>query len=120
MEKRALIIDKAGFVGRVSGNRKLLNTIIDLFLNDAPKKIEVFSTALAAEDFEEMEMQAHTLKGSSAGVGAVTISELADELQRAANAADIAKAGVLLNELRETFREVERLFREPGFFDEHF
>ncbi|MCP4669888.1 MAG: response regulator, partial [Desulfobacula sp.] len=65
------ILDWPGFLDRVMDDEILAKEIFNEFLNEIPKKIEKIFKALNKEDFLTVSREAHTLKGSSANVGAV-------------------------------------------------
>ena len=54
----------------------LLQELIDIFLEDAPLRMKDITEGLAAGDIGRVERGAHTLKSSSANIGALGLSEL--------------------------------------------
>ncbi len=50
--------------------------LIQAFLTDAPKRIEAMNQAWQAGDVSALEHASHTLKGSSANIGAPKLAEL--------------------------------------------
>jgi HPt (histidine-containing phosphotransfer) domain-containing protein len=71
---------------RMSGDRELLANLFQLFLSDAPKKIERIETLANENDLYGVERSAHSLKGAAATVGAARLCELAAETEKAAKA----------------------------------
>ena len=71
---------------RMSGDRELLSNLFQLFLSDAPKKLDRIETCAHEGDFYGMERSAHSLKGAAATVGASRLCELAAEMELAAKA----------------------------------
>ena len=58
--------------------------VVDSYLRDAPERIAALRAGLAAHDARTVAREAHTLKSSSATVGAMAITEIAAELEAAA------------------------------------
>ena len=50
--------------------------LIDLFLQDAPQRMQEIEQGLADGDIRRLERAAHTLKSSSANIGALSLSAL--------------------------------------------
>ena len=66
----------------------LVLELIDLYLLDAPQRIAEIRHALATGDWKLLERAAHTLKSSSANIGARGLSQLCTELEREARSHD--------------------------------
>jgi HPt (histidine-containing phosphotransfer) domain-containing protein len=63
------------------GAPSLIVKFIDIFLEDSPVLLETIRTAVAANDATNLFHAAHTLKSSSANLGAVTLSNLSRDLE---------------------------------------
>jgi HPt (histidine-containing phosphotransfer) domain-containing protein len=74
------------------GGEAIVDEICDLFLSEAGPRLEAMERAVADGDAETLRINAHTLKGSSANVGAVAVSSAAAEVERHARAGDIEGA----------------------------
>jgi len=61
--------------------------VVDSYLRDAPERIAALRAGLAACDSRSVVREAHTLKSSSATVGATAISVIAAELEESASVA---------------------------------
>jgi HPt (histidine-containing phosphotransfer) domain-containing protein len=55
--------------------------VVDLFLADAQKRLQVLERALASGDVKLLERTAHSLKSASANVGALRFSKLCFEIE---------------------------------------
>ena len=66
------------------GKPNLLDMVVGLFETDAPKNIESLLGALEVSDLELVRTSAHTLKSSSAYLGAAKLSELCRDIEHAA------------------------------------
>lgn len=76
--------------------------LVDLFLQDAPKRMEDIRRGLEQDDVQLVERAAHTLKSSSANIGAITLSSLCKRMEEEAR--ERRKAG--LSELYVTSRRL--------------
>ncbi len=59
----------------------LLGRLIGTYLNYAPPAVQQLLAALVAEDFNQLKTTAHSLKSSSANIGATTLSGLCRDLE---------------------------------------
>ncbi|TCW78908.1 hybrid sensor histidine kinase/response regulator [Burkholderia sp. SRS-46] len=78
------------------GRPDVLTRIIDQFNLDAPRLIGDMHAAVAAGDAVALKIAAHTLKSSSANVGARLLSVRCRQIEQFARAADIAAATTLV------------------------
>ena len=74
-------------------NRGLLERIINLYLSDAPRLVEGILSAAEKGETESILRAAHTLKSSSANVGAIGLSELCRKVEGMVRAGDPIAAG---------------------------
>ena len=74
-------LDKLRALQEVTG-QDLLSQVIDLYLRDAPARLEEIRSALAGGDVSAAERLAHSLKGSSSNLGAPAVESVAAELEQ--------------------------------------
>jgi HPt (histidine-containing phosphotransfer) domain-containing protein len=84
----------------------LLQSVIQMFLEDTPQALAGLRTALATADARAVERIAHTVKGSSAYFGAYRFQDLCNAMETAGNAGDLAPVGELLS---KTGHELQRV-----------
>lgn len=60
----------------------LVVELIDLYLKDASERIQAIKAAAAMTDATVLKQAAHTLKGSSAGLGFHQIAEISEQLEQ--------------------------------------
>ena len=60
--------------------------LVRVYLEDAPQRIAAIEVAAASGDAAAQVAPAHTLKSSSANIGATALSELARQIEHAARA----------------------------------
>jgi HPt (histidine-containing phosphotransfer) domain-containing protein len=62
-------------------NGKFLREIVAIYIEDTPKRISDMKTSMAAGDVQAFTRAAHTIKGSSANVGAQVLKGIAERLE---------------------------------------
>jgi len=65
----------------VGDDRAFLRELIETYLEDAPRQIASLRSGIVAGDVESTNRAAHTLKSTSASIGALGLSAMARELQ---------------------------------------
>lgn len=97
---------------RAVGGRKLVRQMIDLFLSNAPERIEAARSGEKAGDLRAVERAAHSLRASAANFGANVLYELAGEIERLALENRGDKISSLLRDLEEAFAQVKTRLEE--------
>jgi signal transduction histidine kinase/DNA-binding response OmpR family regulator len=105
------ILDPAGLdslrqLGELTG-KPLLREVLDLYRAETPKRLEKMREALLRSNAQDLTFTAHSLKGSSAQIGAVRVAALSAEIEQRAKRGD-------LNNLRELAGLLDDLEREIG------
>lgn len=85
----------------------MIAELLPLFRQEAPRLIQSARNALAQYDAETLSRTAHTLRGSSATVGARTVAELCLQLEKCSKAGDLESAEMI-------FWQIEALLEEGG------
>jgi histidine phosphotransfer protein HptB len=62
-------------------NGEFLKEIIGIYIEDTPNRLAELRTSLAAGDVASFTRAAHTIKGSSANVGALALKGVAERLE---------------------------------------
>ena len=86
--------------------------LIDTYNCDIDQLIDQMRQALAANDAVLFGRLAHTIKSSSASLGALPLSKQARELEILGKAHDLSQAGSLLERLAVNFLQVRRCLEE--------
>ena len=90
-----------------NGSQGLFGKVLSLYLFDSPKLVEGILSAVEKGDGESLRRAAHTLKSSSANVGANDLPELCRKIEEMARAGEIPASGdPLLGRLEEEYRSV--------------
>lgn len=70
------------------GKPNLLERVLGLFNSESPKSMAQIADGLASGDLEMIRFGSHSLKSSSANVGAVLLSQRCKDIEAAARAQD--------------------------------
>jgi signal transduction histidine kinase/DNA-binding NarL/FixJ family response regulator len=100
-------LDSLRQLGELSG-KPILQEIVAHYLAETPRRLERMRQALLRSDAEELNFVAHSLKGSSAQIGAVLIASLSAELERKSKDAGLPNSTELAGLLTELERESGR------------
>jgi len=88
------------------GKPNLLVKVVDVYLNKTPEVLDAMVEALAAKDFDTLAAQAHSLKSSSAYVGADQLAQLSAEVESAVAVSSHAKLPDIVDAITQNYDEV--------------
>ncbi|MEA1968294.1 MAG: response regulator [Thermodesulfobacteriota bacterium] len=114
-QSRKEVLDWAGFLDRVMGDEELAKDIFNEFLNEIPKRIEKIERDLDSGSLGDANREAHTLKGSSANVGAVALQDIAYQIEISTSDEDLTKAALLVPVLEEQFIILKKYWFSQNF-----
>ncbi|NOT63239.1 MAG: response regulator [Acidobacteria bacterium] len=83
-----------------------VNELIELFLDDMPRRMDVLRAAVKAQDAQAIGRAAHSVNGGSATIGARTLGELAGELEKLARHVALQGSPVLLEAIEKEYQRV--------------
>jgi len=83
----------------------LLLELVGLFLTDAPTYVSEIVTGFEGSDLARVQRASHTLKSSSANMGAMGLSGLARTIEGVAKTADMELLRELQGELQAVYQE---------------
>ena len=84
--KSVKTIDKTALVNLYNiGGKDFLLRMIDNFINQAPKRIDTARKSLETGDLKSIHLICHSLKASSANLGAAKVQEIAERLEEMAS-----------------------------------
>jgi len=120
MSDREILDAKAMERLREWGGDNLVSQMVELFLANSPARMDQIRSGLEAGDAKETERGAHSLKSSSANLGATEVRRLAQEMEGAASQQDLGTASSLLPALEEAYTRTRAALEAavPGTKDE--
>ena len=115
-EKKTMDVDAA--LARVSGNRKLLAEMAEMFLAESPRLLADIHTHLEAGDGHQLSRAAHRFKGAVSNFDATAAREASDMLETAAQNGDLQQAQQAWAHLKMVMSELtpmlERVVQESS------
>ena len=93
-------------------DREFVGELIDAYLEDSPGLIAAMLRALAEANATEFTQAAHSLKSSSASLGAAGLSDLAKELEHLGKDSKLTGAASKLEQLAGLFEQVKTTLEE--------
>ena len=88
-----------------------LRELIDIYLEDSPKRFAEIEASLAKNDGPTLVRAAHTIKGSSGNFGATHLARLALEVEMHGKAGNLDAAAAVVPALKDEFGRVRDALR---------
>ena len=95
-----------------NGKPELLTRVINLYLVESPKLLQKLKHAAGASNAPEIANSAHSLKSSSANVGAKALSRYCEDLEASARRADTEEARKIFAKVEAEHRSVQKALNE--------
>ena len=106
------VFDSSGALNRAGHDPELLAELIEIFLEDCPRRMAEIQEAIGLSDAQGLERSAHKLKGAAAVFEARSVVELAEQLETLGRQADIRSAQEVLSILDREIDELTRALQE--------
>jgi len=88
------------------GDPAFLRELIEIYLQDTPRRLAELETALAGNDGPLLIRAAHTIKGSSGNFGATGLARLAQEIEAHGKTGSFAAAAAALPGFKAEYARV--------------
>jgi len=92
-------INEKDALQRLGGDTELFQELLEIYAEDAPIQIKKMTEQYQQADFPALAITAHTLKGSSANVGAESLQQLAFDIEKACHNSDSSRIKSCLQEI---------------------
>jgi histidine phosphotransfer protein HptB len=86
---------------------EFLREIVNIYLEDTPKRITDLKTFMASGDVKSFTRAAHTIKGSSANVGAQILKRIGERMELLSRTEGILNIAPLIVATEEEFAKVQ-------------
>ncbi len=96
------------------GRPDILARLVNLYLDNTPVLIADIRDGVSANDADRVKMAAHTLKSSSAYLGATSLADQCDKLEQKAANNDLSKAGSYIETITTGFEAVSDQIQKYG------
>lgn len=81
------------------GSQGVFAQLVDAYIGDAANLLANIKTALAEKDAVSLKRHAHTLKSTSASLGASRVSQIATEIETIAKSGELSACALFYNAL---------------------
>ncbi len=88
------------------GDQVAMREMIECYLSESEKLYENIISSLQTGDFQSLTLSAHSLKSSSASLGAIVFSELCKQLEAMGKNHDLTASATLIPELQREYAKV--------------
>ncbi|MCC7248613.1 MAG: response regulator [Lysobacter sp.] len=88
-----------------------VDRLIEVFLEDTPRLISALETAAIGPDYDMLRNAAHSLKSSSANLGAVALSNAAKKVEHGARARSLERPAVAVAVIANEFARTKQALR---------
>ncbi len=106
-KKTSHIFDQDAMLKRLLGDKNLVKKIIQGFLIDIPKQIDILKGFLKQGDLSNICRQAHSIKGAAANVGGEELKEAALTLEKEAGSGKSTGIDSFVSNLEEKFDQLK-------------
>ncbi len=103
------IFDEFDVKKRLANNEKLIDMLLKVFMENTPVHIENLKKALREEDMDKIQDLCHTLKGTCATAGAVSMRDIARDIENSARAGESDNMALLMDKLQAEFEKYKDL-----------
>ncbi len=97
---------------RMFGDILLTHSIMEAFLEDLPKQLELVTTHLRHKNWGGLKAQAHKIKGASVNISAVSVQKAAKALEQACTEKRYPATTGLAEELIQQAQRVKKIIKE--------
>ena len=104
--KPEVIFDVDDFMDRVEDDEELACELVEIFLEDAPEKLEMINQGVSNGDAETVEKAAHSLKGAAGNLSAKVVRELALKLETMGKGGTLDGAAELVAQVEGEYEKV--------------
>jgi len=87
---------------------EMLHQLIDIYLEDTPTMLETLKIALQENNLVSLQRTAHTLKSSSAALGAIKLSQLCQDLENVSKSQMMTSVYELVAQIESEYQRVKQ------------
>jgi PAS domain S-box-containing protein len=106
-DEGGMVFDRENFLRRVMGDEELANMVLSGFREDLPRLMGALEAALEMDDVSKATLQAHTIKGSAANVGAEALRGVAGRMEEDGRRGDLGAMRGAVAALRVQYARFE-------------
>jgi signal transduction histidine kinase/DNA-binding response OmpR family regulator len=104
--------DREAMLARLDGDERLLQQVVQVFLDDVPERLTAVRSAIDRRDAENLRRAAHALKGAAANLSAMAVFDAAQTLERMGAECKLEAAEAAWRRLSASVSHAVETFRE--------
>lgn len=106
------LIDWKTAMEGVDGDRNLLKSVVEVFLDESQLLLQELILAVHSQDAAGVRSRGHSLKGAMLGVGAFATADLAQTLEMGADDGSLQSTSASLQDLEQQYGRITAELRE--------
>lgn len=91
-------------------NDEFLRELVGIYLEDTPQRVAELEQSLATNDGGKFIRAAHSIKGSSANLGAASLRRVAERLEQQARLEGLVNVAATINHIKIEFARTQQEF----------
>jgi HPt (histidine-containing phosphotransfer) domain-containing protein len=103
---------------RLEGNQTYLAKLLAICINSTTEHMASLTDAISRQNSSDIRLEAHTIKGASANIGAHVMMKIAESMENAAKSGELTGMEESYLNLKQSFQEfksvVEKHLDTPG------
>ncbi|MCK5336942.1 MAG: response regulator, partial [Gammaproteobacteria bacterium] len=109
------VFDNATLSNRLMHDKDLIHSIARQFIEDMPKQVQQLKLALENKKLDQVITLAHKIKGTSANMGGMALSEQAIRLEQTAKSGNIENIQKEITKIKTRFEQLKSTLEEELF-----
>lgn len=107
-----VVFNRQALIERAMNDEELASKLIAIFIKDLPKQVVALKENVEKSDMDKIKWYAHYIKGSSANIGAMALSTVAADMEKAGNDHQTDEIDILMPELEKQYELLIAQLRE--------
>jgi signal transduction histidine kinase/CheY-like chemotaxis protein len=91
IEKKAGLFDRSALLQRIMNDEEMMDSILDSFNNNIGEIEKKLEQSILAQNFTDIKLHAHSIKGASATVSAISTEKIAEDIEIASQTEELVR-----------------------------
>lgn len=109
------IFDYVAFSNRLVKDEELMRKVASQYITDMPNQIEKLTLSFENNDMSQLAALAHQIKGASANMGGMTLSDMVNKLEQISKSGNIENIDKDITEIKTCFEQLKNAIEEKVF-----
>jgi len=108
-----LIFNQEEFLERMMGDADMVRQVVEVFLDDIPRQLELLRQAMDSCDPETFQRIIHSIKGAAANVSGESLRQMAADMEAACKAGKFNSVSNSCLQLEKEFNDLKEMIMKP-------